>query len=922
MEDRAPARVAVSGASSGAGSEAPWLLNHKVDLPDVVAGYMERPHLEERCLSVGPSLLVLHAPGGFGKTALLARCCSRLRDQGVPVAWLSFDEQDGAVQTATYLALAFERAGVGSFGSLDEGHASDASAVEYDSQSGYRINRLIRAIERHAESCVLALDDVDRLRKPEAVAVLNDLMSRAPRNLRFAMAFRERPTGLDIAMFILEGRGETIGAEDLRFSDTDIVRFFETKPTRRELATLRENTAGWPIALRLYRNARQAGTRLERIGGGLETISAWIESRLWRGLTAEDRDFVLDISLFDWIDFRLIDEATGGQHSRRRIDSMQSLNGLLQSTGGGDASLCLHPLIRQYCANRRYQEDPERYVFLHRRIARALARRGHVLEALRHGSEAGDSRLVGEIAESAGGIKLWIERGFDALCSMDGWLTPEVVASYPRLALVRSVVLAMKGQLEEARRVYHAASLDTAGFTCSPDGTEDAMLQTDHLIVLGVLLVLGCNVLTRYEAVIAQASRTVRMDDMEPVTSGMLSHGYCVLLNEMNDFDRAAEWRERARSYLGHNTRYMSPHIEFQAGLVAVAHGRTQEAADCYDRALKVARAGHLGDATTVLLGEILLAELELERGAGYPDNRPPCAAPSLLVESGAWFDIFAANTDVSVEVALLDGKQDEALAIVERGREHARSTERIALVRYLSALRVSLLVRGRRVDDAGRAWRGDRLPNDSGECLDLKTHRWRDVETVASARLRLLTACEEYESAREFANDWRTLASERGLLRMRMRALALSVRLEHQAGDAERATGHLLEYLQLFAEADFLWPLSREQDIALPMLDRVANAHRPQPVADVASAVAHAIRAANESNPDWGKPMLTPREMDVLARLESKVDNDIASELRLSYHGVRYRIRCIFAKLGARGRFDAVLRARELGILARETAD
>ena len=58
----------------------------------------------------------------------------------------------------------------------------------------------------------------------------------------------------------------------------------------------------------------------------------------------------------------------------------------------------------------------------------------------------------------------------------------------------------------------------------------------------------------------------------------------------------------------------------------------------------------------------------------------------------------------------------------------------------------------------------------------------------------------------------------------------------------------------------------------------------------------------------------LSRRELDVLARLERYPDKEIAWDLNL--RGVRYRVRSIFAKLGARGRLDAVHRARAQGIL------
>ena len=70
----------------GTRSVPPWLLDHRVELPDVVAGYVERPELERRCSPLARQLAVRQAPGGFGKTALLAQCCRQLREDRIPVA--------------------------------------------------------------------------------------------------------------------------------------------------------------------------------------------------------------------------------------------------------------------------------------------------------------------------------------------------------------------------------------------------------------------------------------------------------------------------------------------------------------------------------------------------------------------------------------------------------------------------------------------------------------------------------------------------------------------------------------------------------------------------------------------------------------------------------------------------------------------
>jgi len=75
-------------------------------------------------------------------------------------------------------------------------------------------------------------------------------------------------------------------------------------------------------------------------------------------------------------------------------------------------------------------------------------------------------------------------------------------------------------------------------------------------------------------------------------------------------------------------------------------------------------------------------------------------------------------------------------------------------------------------------------------------------------------------------------------------------------------------------------------------------------------------LRAAMHADADRTDPLhrsLSQREFDVLVRLEQYLDKEIAWDLSLSYDGVRYRVRSIFAKLGARGRLDAVHRRRRL---------
>ena len=80
-------------------------------------------------------------------------------------------------------------------------------------------------------------------------------------------------------------------------------------------------------------------------------------------------------------------------------------------------------------------------------------------------------------------------------------------------------------------------------------------------------------------------------------------------------------------------------------------------------------------------------------------------------------------------------------------------------------------------------------------------------------------------------------------------------------------------------------------------------------------------VRRIRSGNTAAGAPACSPevrsaRERQVLQRLAGRRDKQIAAELGLSAYGVRFHLRNLFAKLGARNRAEALRRAREIGLI------
>ena len=896
--------------AQASGSALAWFQRRRLKIPAPIPDYLHRPALVERAMPTNRRVVLLKAPGGFGKTALLAECCRTLSERGIATAWLCVDASDDLSDFETHLALAFRHSGIELPDPLD----SDAWNAVDD-----RIGLLLRAVEDHAGPCVLALDEVDRLIDADAVEALSMLMRRAPPNLHIAIACRELPPALDMAEAALAGQATMLSADELRFTKPEIANLFELRLSREQLASLSQESAGWPVALRIYRNEKDSGTRGEA-QAFRDVLGNWLESRLWLGLSDDDGDFLLDLGLFDRIDTELIDEVLEGRDSRQRLHALVSLVGLIEPGKSGSSNAGqLHPLLRDHCAKRRFRETPERFRWIHRRTALALERRGETIPALRHAAEAGDRDLVGRILEAAGGLRFWFLHGPPRIRDAEPFLTPDVVESRPRLALARCAMLVLDDRMTDAKRAYDLAAAQTDGFTRNPTG-DDRELRIDHCLTQEMIFLSGCTPISAasLQATAADLSLLAQDHELEPTTRGALEFGLCAYENQRAKFDATLEHAERSRQFVSDGrSPYLAMQLDFQLGNMAMAQGQVDDAETWYTRGLKTAKADYRKDATPFLLGDVLLRELELERNRLAHAVGVGLRTRDSFARAGNTFTTYAAKSAVVTELAQHAVGVDTALSGLSEMWEYARRTDRSTLTRYLSALRVSILAGVGRVVEAERTWRAEGLPEDDDDCLGLVDKNWREVEALACARLRLLTAQEAYEPARQFARRLLEFADAHRLVRTLMRGLAVSMTLEHRAGNADAAVAHLAAFLHRYATTDYARPVVREGEAGRAVLNRLLESN---PNCALKAAAEHLIdEIGSTAAKEAAVARFTARELEVLRRLAEQRDKEIGSDLGITHDGVRYHVRRIFAKLDARSRHDAVHRARAIGLLPAE---
>ena len=905
--DKARSPSTDTGGHSGDGRSLPWLLGQKVAVPERVPGYLDRAELVELAMPTRRRLTVLQAPGGFGKTTLLAECCRRLHEDGVRSAWISVDEQDEPAVLDTYIAYACQTAMGGAVSALEGLVTSDLGQLGGGTE--HRIEIALREIAELGEPFALVFDELERLGSPESTAQLEFLLKRGPPNLHIAFACRELPTGVNIAGAVLDGHAAVLSADDLRFSHAETAAFFGGTLSGDRLSALMSESAGWPFALRVSRN-EMAGGGQEAVHLTPEFVENWVESRLFAGIGAEDREFLLDIGLFEWMDAGLLDDVLERSDSMHAIGAMPVLTGLLEPVRDGAMDvLRLHPLIREHCVRRRYRETPQRFRAIHRRIAEALARRGQTASAMRHAMEAGEPALAGEIMERAGGVRLFNREGLVQFLAAERRLAEDVVDARPRLGLARCLALIVSGRMEEAKQRYRPLAARIGGL--EEDAGDAALeLAVENCMVRGMIALYGgehfgsASIRTH----LAEVARLAEAPSIDVQTRSIMEYSLCLAGAMTANFEAALDHAARARPHL-RQSRYTTMFLDIQVGQIFMAQGRAKEAAAQYRGAERIARKQYGADTEPAAVCEVLLQELALECGHAAARAESGCI-PEALVTGSSPIQAYAAASGTMLELKLRDEGVESALASAEAVLGYVQSAQLPALARHASALRVSLLAAAGRIGEAESAWKAGDLPEKAAGCLDLEGQNWREMEALSCARLRLAIGSGRFDDGRGFARELRELAAARGLKRTLMRALALSAVLEIRAG--QEATGHLACYLRLYADTPYSGPLVRErEDCAQPLADFL-EADR-----DVGTKeAARALLAAMERAETPLQPTLTARERDVLQRLGRQRDKEIAAEFGLSAFGVRYHIRKLFAKLGVRKRSEAVQRAKEMGLL------
>src|ERR1700728_3495144 len=208
-------------------------------------GFVPRPRLAG---ALGGGLVLVCAPAGFGKTALLA---DWLRSGGRPVAWLSLDAGDNdPVRFWRHVVAALDRARPGTGERVALLFAPAPSSFE--GLVTALINEL--AAQSGENPIVLVLDDYHLIDARQVHASLAFLLEHLPPGLHLVLASRSDPP-LPLARLRARGQLAELRADDLRFTAEEAAALLRESAGAAlpgaAVAALVARTEGWAGGLQL-----------------------------------------------------------------------------------------------------------------------------------------------------------------------------------------------------------------------------------------------------------------------------------------------------------------------------------------------------------------------------------------------------------------------------------------------------------------------------------------------------------------------------------------------------------------------------------------------------------------------------------------------------------------------------------------------
>jgi ATP/maltotriose-dependent transcriptional regulator MalT len=832
--------------------------------PELPANFLSRRHLFELIDDRAPGYTMVVAPGGYGKTSLIAEWAKQSKKK---IAWYTMSESDKMGEIPTYLISAIRQV-----------------IPNFETQTEeLTVTSIYQAIANLNEDIVLVLDNVVDTATYQ-LNVAQSYMDAIPDNIHIFALRRSMPT-VSLKRFSSIGRLSVITAGDLVFSKDEIKSLLQISgvdANEKKINQIAQQTHGWPSAVGIIASGEDSKFDLEVD----DSLVKNLVSSKFEKLSKETRELLIAMSSFEVFDLDLVTSIMQKPANETNLNKLAAEGVFLMLAAGQKSSYIFNNSAREVI-NEIALADSKNYRKNQIAISELFQLRDQSNLSVSHAIKSGDSDYLRQmfkpvmrklIQQSDGrNILYWSNylptdntrnQLFSELAKIMGHLTSfefdrtiqlvdEMRFTYkdsPLFPFIKQINAAALAHIAFCRGRLIEFDTQVEVVLLEPK-TEPAIEQSDRLGILRV-----------------HAARSFIFEDSTILNS--IESELQEIINKSSASEDLFIWQTIRAMKLFLDGEYLQA---FDAASLSEEIGQRNEYAGFfgYTEAIYIKARCHLE------FCEEDKATEELKKLA------------KLAREWQQWPWVFMAESFMARSL-MMNGKVEEAFAVVRDHRQLAsefKGEDGLSLIIDINELFLRFWIK----DYERSSQILNRLPKDL-----IFTHQYRQALGAVSkneVKKKVVPEILESDTARE--KIWKSLVGcEANISQETLAMDALKIGLDVGA--------------RVGAKESFL----RQDPTILELIIRSASKRPTVYLEELARAAAQRMNAKNNQNAALTQP-LTKREIDVLRSLATgKPITAIGKTLHISHNTMKTHLRNIYRKLSASGREEAVVKAQTLLII------
>ena len=904
-------------------------LQSKVTAPSSPAQEVRREAIAKKIdLNAGIKLVLVHGPAGFGKTTVLSQLQRQYEQQGISTTWLTLDNSDNDLSRfLVSLSAALDKI------SPENNNSNEAQAEEVskaaEKDAGDVIVRVMNRINKFNRPVVAFFDEFEVLHNPVVVQLIASRAELLPPKSVLIIGSRTIP---DMGIPRMRARGllTEIDTELLRFSEEETRHYIgratsssdtttqqnsesKTSFTDDQIQTLRRSTEGWPAALWLASITLEKHLNpdqfLQAFSGSNKAIAEYLAEDVLATLPENLSQFLLDTSVLNELTPDLCDAICGIDHSEQLLEQLLRQNLFLQPIDQTQPRFRYHNLFKDFLRGQLKKTDLARWNKLNYAASLSLQKAGRPIPAINYALQS-DQRAAAIDLLLEHGENLLRQGRMRLLNGMLSQLSPEELDKEPLL------------------KVFHAWCTT---FAISPDqalaminALQENKLPTKAATYLRALRPMLLAIMDRIEEAHTLGMQAISQDEPTsaetskyPFAQAMLYQALTQTSIILGEHELAYQFMDTAREAQIDGTGAFGQVLaESAEAILDLISGRLTQASSRMQMATENFAASRDKPQLGNPLAAIEFAETLYEAGDTEGTVNILQVYYPLVKDLGPTDALISAHV-ILARIYNSQNKRDKALNLLN---ELENCGHRLKLPRAIASARLERANHSLSHKDTSHAARQLAQAEKTIDWSKVEANWYlaNDVLNPTTVRLRLLIASGKHKEAipaiKEALDTADSKGRDRRALKMRI-LLAMALYADGETRRAMRSLGHAVD---IASAEGFVQTFLEEGPGLISMLkelnaDNSTNLNKDW----FSQLVKNPKQCQPSTQPSALIEPLTPKEMNVLQLLaQGNSNNDMAEALFVSESTVRTHLRNINLKLQAKNRTQAIVLARELGLI------